>query len=147
MRSEEGEGGVTVSNRGYSPNCGVFRHLNIVGVCLKGGGGRGGEGGSWTSQDPPNYALEKPERICSYYPPPPLPLPSPTIRDVARVLRLMTSTLHGVIYGPQHHKFLEMGKTQAFLDLSQEALEDLKWWITAVPKSYNLLAMVIPRLS
>ena len=45
-----------------------FRHLNIVG-CLpkrrptKGGGG----GGSRAPQDPPSYAPEKGQEICTYY--------------------------------------------------------------------------------
>ena len=37
----------------------------------------------------------------------------PCIRTVAQVLGLMTSSFPGVLYGPLHHKFLEMDKSQA----------------------------------
>ena len=37
---------------------------------------------------------------------------SPCIRDVAQVLGLMTSSFPGAIYGPLHHKSLEMDKTK-----------------------------------
>ena len=72
MRSEEGEGGVTVSNRGYSPNCGVFRHLNIVGVCLKGGGG-GGKGGHGHPRTPLTTPLRNLREFVATTPPPPPP--------------------------------------------------------------------------
>ena len=74
---------------------------------------------------------------------------SPSIRDVAQVLGLMTSSFPGVMYGPLHHKFLEMDKTRALqlhkgnfdknMNLSQEAITDLKWWVTALPTAYNLI--------
>lgn len=61
---------------------------------------------------------------------------SPCIRDVAQVLGLMTSSFPGVMYGPLHHKFLEMDKTKASkintgnfdknMSLSPEATTDLK---------------------
>ena len=38
---------------------------------------------------------------------------SPSIRDVAHALGLMTSSFPGVMYGPLHQKFLEMDKMQA----------------------------------
>ena len=51
------------------------------------------------------------------------------------------------MYGPLHHKFLEMNKTQALkihhgkfdknMSLSQEAITDLKWWVDALPTAYN----------
>ena len=74
---------------------------------------------------------------------------SPSIRDVAHVLGLMTSSFPGVMYGPLHQKFLEMDKLQALhlhkgnfdkkINLSQEAKIDLKWWVTALPAAYNLI--------
>ena len=74
---------------------------------------------------------------------------SPCIRDVAQVLGLMTSSFPGVMYGPLHHKFLEMDKTQALkmnkgnfnknMSLSPEATADLKWWISALDTTYNLI--------
>ena len=73
----------------------------------------------------------------------------PSIRDVAQVLGLMTSSFPGVMYGPLHQKFLEMDKTQALklhkgnfdknMNSSQEAIIDLKWWVTALPTAYNLI--------
>ena len=72
-----------------------------------------------------------------------------SIRDVAQVLGLMTSSFPGVMYSPLHHTFLEMDKTQALklhkgnfdknMNLSQEAIIDLKWWVTALPTAYNLI--------
>ena len=74
---------------------------------------------------------------------------SPSIRDVAHVLGLMTSSFPGVMYGPLHQKFLEMDKTQALnlhkgnfdknINLSQEAKIDLNWWVRALPAAYNLI--------
>ena len=74
---------------------------------------------------------------------------SPSIRDVAHVLGLMTSSFAGVMYGPLHQKFLEIDKTQALnlhkgnfdkkINLSQEAEMDLKWWVRALPAAYNLI--------
>ena len=64
---------------------------------------------------------------------------SPCIRDVAQVLGLMASSFPGVMYGPLHHKLLEMGKTHALkknkgnfdknMSLFIEAITDLKWWV------------------
>ena len=74
---------------------------------------------------------------------------SPCIRDVAQVLGLMTSSFPGVMYGPLHHKFLEMDKTQALkinkgnfdknMSLSPEATTDLKWWVSELETTYNLI--------
>ena len=71
----------------------------------------------------------------------------PCIRTVAQVLGLMTSSFPGVLYGPLHHKFLEMDKSQALkthngnfdknMSLSHEAKTDLKWWVDAIPTAYN----------
>lgn len=74
---------------------------------------------------------------------------SPCIRDVAQVLGLMASSFPGVMYGPLHHKFLEMDKTQALkinkgsfdknMSLSMEAITDLKWWVNELDTTYNLI--------
>ena len=74
---------------------------------------------------------------------------SPSIRMVAQVLGLMTASFPGVMYGPLHHKFLEMDKTHAVklhkqnfdktMGLSKEAIIDLKWWVTNLPAAYNLI--------
>ena len=65
-----------------------------------------------------------------------------TIREVAKVLGLLTSSLPGVLYGPLHYRSLEMDKTQALksnqgnfdsiMALSGEAVADLQWWINSV---------------
>ena len=71
----------------------------------------------------------------------------PCIRTVAQVLGLTTSSFPGVLYGPLHHKFLEMDKSQALkthngnfdknMSLSHEAKTDLKWWVDAIPTAYK----------
>ena len=62
----------------------------------------------------------------------------PCIRTVAQVLGLMTSSCPGVLYGPLHHKFLEMDKSQALkthngnfdksMSLSHEAQRKSEWY-------------------
>ena len=74
---------------------------------------------------------------------------SPCITNVAQVLGLMASSFPGVMYGPLHHKFLEMDKTQALkinkgsfdknMSLSMEAITDLKWWVNELDTTYNLI--------
>jgi len=77
---------------------------------------------------------------------------STCIRDVAQVLGLMVSSFPGVMYGPLHHKFLELDKTHALkinkgsfdknMSLSMEAITDLKWWVNALQIqhiTYNLI--------
>ena len=68
-----------------------------------------------------------------------------TIREVAKVLGLLTSSLPGVLYGPLHYRSLEMNKTQALnshqgnfdsiMALSGEAVADLQWWINSVEET------------
>ena len=80
----------------------------------------------------PERALRLKKNACENL----LATASPCIRDVAQVLRRMTSSFPGVMYGPLHHKFLEMDKTQALkinkgnfdknMSLSPEATTDLK---------------------
>ena len=53
------------------------------------------------------------------------------------------------MYGPLHHNFLEMDKTQALqinkgnfdknMSLSLEAKTDLKWWVKELDTTYNLI--------
>ena len=80
-----------------------------------------------------------------------------TIREVAKVLGLLTSSLPGVLYGPLHYRPIEMDKTQALksnqgnfdsiMVLSGEAVADLKWWINTVEEtSKNQLSRGKPRL-
>lgn len=71
----------------------------------------------------------------------------PTIREVAQVLGLMTSSFPGVMFGPLHYRSLEMDKTNALkqnkgnfegkMSISHESMADVKWWITSIPEAYN----------
>jgi len=68
-----------------------------------------------------------------------------TIREVAKVLGLLTSSLPRVLYGPLHYRSIEMDKTQALksnqgnfgsiMALSGEAVADLQWWINSVEET------------
>ena len=68
-----------------------------------------------------------------------------TIQEVAKVLRLLTSSLPGVLYGPLHYRSLEMDKTQALkshqgnfdsiMALSGETVADLQWWTNSVQET------------
>ena len=61
----------------------------------------------------------------------------------------MASSFPGLMYGPLHHKFLEMDKTHALkinkgsfdknVSLSMEAITDLKWWVNELDTTYNLI--------
>ena len=72
---------------------------------------------------------------------------TPHIRDVARLLGLMTSSYPGVMYGALHYRALEMGKTCALkqnkgnfdrpMTLSSEAKSDIQWWIDSISEAYN----------
>ena len=72
---------------------------------------------------------------------------TPHIRDVARLLGLMTSSFPGVMYGALHYRALEMGKTCALkqnkgnfdrpMTLSSEAKSDIQWWIDSISEAYN----------
>ena len=69
------------------------------------------------------------------------------IRDVARLLGLMTSYFPGVMYGALHYRALEMEKTCALkqnkgnfdrlMTLSSEAKSDIQWWIDSISEAYN----------
>ena len=72
---------------------------------------------------------------------------TPHIRDVARLLGLMTSSFPGVMHGALHYRALEMGKTCALkqnkgnfdrpMTLSSEAKSDIQWWIDSISEAYN----------
>ena len=54
----------------------------------------------------------------------------------------------------QHHfkmtniwSAIRLMKPGCYRSLSQEALDDLKWWVTAVPKSYNLISHGDPHIT
>ena len=70
-----------------------------------------------------------------------------TIRYVAKVIGLMTSSLSGVKYGPAHYKYLEQDKTNAIkiskgcfgamTILSPRSLIDIQWWYNNINCSKN----------
>ena len=65
-----------------------------------------------------------------------------TIREVAKVLGLMTSSFPGVMFGPLHYRSLEMDKTNALqskgnfegkMSISQESITDVKSVVDNIP--------------
>ena len=72
---------------------------------------------------------------------------TPLIRDVARLLGLMTSSFPGVMCGALHYRALEMEKACALkrnkgnfdrpMTLSSEAKSDIQWWIDSIFEAYN----------
>ena len=79
-----------------------------------------------------------------------------TIRHIARVLGLITSSLPGVKYGGAHYRRLEYdkiialrkhhGSFDAKATISTEAVYELKWWCKNIPTSYNI-SKATPRLT
>ena len=79
------------------------------------------------------------------------------IRNVAKVLGLMTASFPGVMYGPLHYRELEMQKTYALktnkgkfdakMTLSQQSKDDIRWWITSIPASYNPVSHGEPQVT
>ena len=80
-----------------------------------------------------------------------------TIRYIAKVLGLITSSLPGVKYGGAHYRRLEYdkiialrkhhGSFDAKMTISTEAVYDLKWWCKNIPTSYNDTSKTTPRLT
>ena len=72
---------------------------------------------------------------------------SPIIREVARVIGLMTASFLGIKYGPLHFRDLERCKSRAVkeskgsydctMKLDGLALCDLQWWIDNIDLSDN----------
>ena len=69
----------------------------------------------------------------------------PTIRLIAQLLGLMTSSFPGVMYGPLYYRRLDMEKTNALsqcgdfegtMKLTPPVLEDITWWINTIHLSY-----------
>lgn len=71
---------------------------------------------------------------------------TPSIREVARVLGLLTSSFPGVMFGPLHYRWLEMDKTEALrankgkfdspMTIYHAACSDLNWWLHNVQSAY-----------
>ena len=80
-----------------------------------------------------------------------------TIRHIAKVLGLITSSLPGVKYGGAHYRRLEYdkiialrkhhGSFDAKMTISTEAVYGLKWWCKNIPTSYNDISKTTPRLT
>ena len=73
-----------------------------------------------------------------------------TIREVARVLGMLTASFPGVMFGPLHYRNLDMDKTAALkfskgnynktMTISDEAKHDLRWWVSSVETTYNVVS-------
>lgn len=74
----------------------------------------------------------------------------PSVRQVAQVLGLLTSSFPGVMYGPLHYRWIEIDKTQALrqckgnlespISLSPEAINAFCWWIDSVRTAFNQIS-------
>ena len=82
---------------------------------------------------------------------------SPTIREVSRVIGLMTASFPGVKYGPLHFRDLERCKSRAVkeskgsydctMKLDGLALCDMQWWIDNIDLSDNEIYQDPPSLT
>ena len=72
----------------------------------------------------------------------------PTIRLVAQLLGLMTSSFPVVMYGPLNYRRLDKEKTKALspcrdfegtMKLTPYVLEDINWWINNIYSSYYVI--------
>ena len=80
--------------------------------------------------------------------------PSPTIRDLVRVIGKLVSSFPGVCYGPLYYRSLERDKLNALranrgnfdknVALSFQAVAELEWWVDNVTESYNVLTRDSP---
>ena len=83
--------------------------------------------------------------------------PSPTIRELARVVGKIVSSFPGVMYGPLHYRFLERDKILALKttcwnfdkhkSLSVEAKSELSWWINNIVEAQNILSRNAPTVT
>ena len=83
--------------------------------------------------------------------------PSPTIRELARVVGKIVSSFPGVMYGPLHYRMLERDKILALqttcwdfdkhMSLSPEAKSELGWWINNIVGAHNLLTREAPTIT
>ena len=71
------------------------------------------------------------------------------IRQVAKIIGSLVSSLPGVQYGALYYRYLEMDKTSALkiakgnfdapMTISKEGLEELRWWADQIDASFNYL--------
>jgi hypothetical protein len=74
---------------------------------------------------------------------------SPSIRQVAKVLGLMTASFPGSMFGRLHYRGLDMNKTHALklakgnydhlMTLNAEARDDIEWWSNSIDSAYNVI--------
>jgi hypothetical protein len=76
--------------------------------------------------------------------------PQPTIQEVARIIGMLTAIFPGVMFGPLHYRHLDMDKTVALklrkgnynqtMTLSDEAKQELSWWVSSIESAYNVVS-------
>lgn len=80
-----------------------------------------------------------------------------TIREVAQLIGKMVSTFPGNPYGPLYYRNLENGKIDAlkcnkgdydaFMELSCEAKQDIKWWVDNLKSVFKPINVIEPELN
>ena len=81
----------------------------------------------------------------------------PTIRTVSQVLGYIISTFPGFMFGPLYFRHLECDKSLALaqangdfdlpMTLSVEAKQELSWWVSSAPHSYNVVSHGQPEVT
>ena len=63
------------------------------------------------------------------------------IKEVAKVIGLLVSSLPGVQYGPLFYRTIDIetnkGNYEAYMTLSHRSRTDLQWWIANLPSAYK----------
>ena len=83
---------------------------------------------------------------------------SPSIRQVAKVLGLMTASFPGSMFGRLHYRGLDMNKAHPlklatkgnydhFMMLNAEARDDIEWWLNSTDSAYNVITHAGPELT
>ncbi|CAB4002709.1 Hypothetical predicted protein, partial [Paramuricea clavata] len=72
-----------------------------------------------------------------------------SIRQVAKIIGYLVSTLPGVQYGALYYRYLEMDKVSALkiskgnfdapMTISKDGLVELRWWVNHIDESFNYL--------
>ena len=70
-----------------------------------------------------------------------------TIRQVAKIIGSLVSSLPGVQYGALYYRYLEMDKISALkiakgnfdapMTISEKGLEELRWWVNHIDESFK----------
>jgi hypothetical protein len=71
------------------------------------------------------------------------------IRQEAKIIGYLVSTLPGVQYGALYYRYLEMDKISALkiakgnfdapMTISKDGLVELRWWVNHIDESFNYL--------